>query len=73
VIRRAALACVVALLLASPRAEARFRRSHQVTAEFQREHACPITGSAWGKCHGYVIDHIVLLACGGADAPLNMQ
>jgi hypothetical protein len=27
----------------------------------------------YGPCHGYVIDHIVPLACKGADAPSNMQ
>jgi hypothetical protein len=26
-----------------------------------------------GACHGYVIDHIDPLECGGADAPFNMQ
>ena len=26
-----------------------------------------------GPCGGYVIDHVVPLACGGADAPSNMQ
>jgi hypothetical protein len=26
-----------------------------------------------GKCPGYVVDHVKPLACGGADAPWNMQ
>ena len=31
------------------------------------------TGARKGPCKGYVIDHIVPLACHGADAPSNMQ
>jgi hypothetical protein len=31
-----------------------------------------MTGYPHGR-PGYVIDHIVPLACGGADAPSNMQ
>lgn len=34
---------------------------------------CPATGSSKKKCPGYVIDHVVSLACGGADAPENMH
>ena len=30
------------------------------------------TGYPHGR-RGYVVDHIVPLACGGADAPFNMQ
>lgn len=39
----------------------------------QNDTAVPATGSSKGKCPGYVIDHVVSLACGGADAPENMQ
>jgi len=34
---------------------------------------CPATGLVRGACPGYVIDHVKPLACGGADAPGNMQ
>jgi len=31
------------------------------------------TGESTGRCPGYVIDHIVPMACGGPDEPENMQ
>jgi hypothetical protein len=31
------------------------------------------TGSPKGPCKGYVIDHIVAIACHSADEPSNMQ
>lgn len=43
------------------------RRSAAAKDEFLRE-----TGYPHGR-KGYVVDHIVPLACGGADAPSNMQ
>ena len=36
-------------------------------------HSCPSTGSATGPCPGYIVDHVKGLACGGEDAPANMQ
>jgi 5-methylcytosine-specific restriction endonuclease McrA len=45
----------------------RIRRSAAAKDEFERE-----TGYTHGR-KGYVVDHIVPLACGGADAPSNMQ
>jgi hypothetical protein len=48
-------------------------RSSSAKAAFKRDHPCPVTGARSGPCGGYVIDHIVPLACGGADAPGNMQ
>lgn len=45
----------------------RFKRSAAAKDEFERE-----TGYSHGR-KGYVVDHIVPLACGGADAPSNMQ
>lgn len=49
------------------------KRSHKARAEFQQQHTCPSTGRHSGSCPGYVIDHVRPLACGGADAPENMQ
>jgi hypothetical protein len=51
----------------------RIRRSRAARAEFEREHPCPTTGRTSGACPGYVVDHVKPLACGGADAPSNMQ
>jgi len=48
-------------------------RGSSAKAEFKREHPCSATGLRSGACGGYVIDHIVPLACGGADVPSNMQ
>lgn len=63
-----------ALLLALPiAAEARIKRSQSAKVEFKREQPCPATGTSKGPCKGWVIDHIQPLACGGADAPGNMQ
>jgi hypothetical protein len=41
--------------------------------EFQLTHSCPLTGRTSGAYPGYVKDHIKPLACGGPDAPSNMQ
>lgn len=45
----------------------RIHRSEEAKHEFER-----MTGYPHGR-PGYVVDHIVPLACGGADAPSNMQ
>jgi hypothetical protein len=52
---------------------AKQHRSHTAITEFKRMHPCPATGKTKGRCPGYVIDHIVPLACDGQDAPHNMQ
>jgi Protein of unknown function (DUF3761) len=49
------------------------KRSPHARAAFEREHPCPANGRASGSCHGYVIDHIIPLACGGPDDTINMQ
>jgi hypothetical protein len=48
-------------------------RSHAARAEFQRAHPCPASGATRGACRGYVVDHVVPLCAGGADAATNMQ
>jgi hypothetical protein len=52
---------------------ARDHRSAAVMRELQLIHPCPATGLTSGPCPGYVKDHIIPLACGGPDAPSNMQ
>jgi hypothetical protein len=54
-------------------ADASTKRSQSAKVEFKQQHPCPATGAQKGPCKGYVIDHIKPLACGGADAPSNMQ
>jgi hypothetical protein len=51
----------------------RIRRSSSTRRAFQELHPCPSTGATAGRCPGYVIDHIVPLKRGGADAVENMQ
>ena len=48
-------------------------RSAAAKGAFKRAHPCPSTGRQTGACPGYVVDHVVPLACGGSDAPANMQ
>lgn len=49
------------------------QRSTAARREFQRSQPCPSTKKKTGACPGYVIDHVVPLKRGGADAPENMQ
>lgn len=51
----------------------RIARSEGSKDEFKKSHPCPSTGKSSGACPGYVIDHVVPLKRGGADAPSNMQ
>lgn len=48
-------------------------RDPQERAAFMQQHPCPATGKTYGHCPGYIVDHVVPLACGGADKPENMQ
>ena len=48
-------------------------RSSAVKHSFQASNPCPANGKTSGGCKGYIIDHETPLACGGADAPANMQ
>lgn len=66
------LSIVLAMLIGS--AFAGEHRSASAVRAFKVANACPTTGVASTKsCKGYIIDHIKALACGGADAPSNMQ
>jgi hypothetical protein len=51
----------------------RVYRSLEAKHAFQRQHPCPSTGKTYGRCPGWIKDHIRPLACGGPDAPSNMQ
>lgn len=64
------LALIVAMVIA---ASPSFARSKTVRAEFQRLYPCPSTEKPRGACPGWVVDHVVPLCAGGADAPRNMQ
>jgi hypothetical protein len=66
----AALAASIVLPIS---ASAKEYRSASVKREFQLTHPCPATGRTSGACPGYVKDHVLPLACGGPDAPSNMQ
>jgi hypothetical protein len=54
-------------------AKGRIARSATATRDYRKSHPCPATGKTSGACPGYVIDHVVPLKRGGADAPGNMQ
>lgn len=64
------LAILIAIV--SP-AEARIKRSHVQIHAFVKANACPSTGENRLPCPGYVIDHVIALACGGPDHQSNMQ
>jgi hypothetical protein len=51
----------------------RIERSTAAKHSFEASHPCPATGRKSGPCNGWVVDHVKPLACGGADAPSNMQ
>lgn len=48
-------------------------RSTYQRAVFIQMHPCPVSGKITGACPGWSVDHIVPLACGGMDTPVNMQ
>jgi hypothetical protein len=52
---------------------AEVHRSQKAKSLFKQMHPCPSTGRIKGSCPGYIIDHIIPLACDGADDPQNMQ
>ena len=52
---------------------AKVERSPKARAAFVKVNPCPATGQPRGACPGWVVDHVVPLCAGGADAPANMQ
>jgi hypothetical protein len=67
------IAIGLAILIAVSGADARTHRSAKAKVIFAYYHPCPSTNIAEPHCPGYVIDHVKPLACGGEDAPSNMQ
>ena len=54
-------------------ADGRIHRKGSAKHAFELINPCPATGASSGPCSGYVVDHILPLKRGGADAPSNMQ
>ena len=48
-------------------------RDTKVISAYKKLHICPSTGLYSGSCSGWSVDHVIPLACGGADAVYNMQ
>ena len=61
------------LLFLAENGNAAIKRSHAAVYQFKLMQPCPATQKARGACPGWVVDHIKPLACGGPDAPANMQ
>ena len=49
--------------------EAKQVRSKSAKNSFKASRPCPSNGNRRGSCPGFIIDHIIALVCGGADAP----
>jgi hypothetical protein len=69
----AAVLCAYVALQARPVGAHHIARSAAARRAFRKMHPCPATGRVKGPCPGFVIDHVKPLACGGPDAPANMQ
>lgn len=54
-------------------ADGHILRSAAAVSEFKRLYPCPVTAKSTGACPGWSVDHVIPLACGGVDAPINMQ
>jgi hypothetical protein len=64
---------LIAACALSTVASANYARSKKALKSFVSQQACPSTGEHRLPCPGYVIDHIIPLACGGLDDPSNLQ
>lgn len=53
--------------------EGRIKRSSSVLREFASVFPCPSTLRPVPACYGWQIDHVLPLATGGCDAPVNLQ
>ena len=72
--RAASLAAILILSLSlGTLSTAKIHRSSAAKNAFKRMQPCPATGQPRDACPGWIIDHIVPLCAGGADAPANMQ
>lgn len=69
------IALLLAFLLATPLPCPHPHRNRGAVAKFRRANPCPNGPDKGSKtrCRGYVVDHIVSLACCGSDIPCNMQ
>ena len=54
-------------------ANGKIKRNPAARKAFMAAHPCPANGKSASACPGYVVDHIIALKRGGADAPENMQ
>jgi len=68
-----ALTALLVTLIAIPVSAAESRRPSNAEILFRLANPCPSTGATHGACTGYVIDRVIPLVCGGAEAPENMQ
>lgn len=60
-------------LLSGAAQASQYSRSRAAREAFRQSQPCPANGRTHGACPGYVVDHIMPLACGGPDIPSNMQ
>lgn len=54
-------------------AQGQILRRADVLSAFKKVHPCPSTGKTSGACPGWIMDHVIPLACGGADSVGNLQ
>ena len=53
-------------------AKSSYKRDSAVAREFEKHHLCCSTAKTYGRCPGYVKDHVTPLCAGGADSTSNM-
>ena len=54
-------------------ADGTIKRSQYQKALFVSMYPCPKIDKITGLCIAWHVDHVIPLACGGVDAPINMQ